>query len=273
MRTSAALLRTPTRAGRFRAGRAVAGMHIVITGASSGVGRAAALELAGQGARVYLVARRGDELELVRKQIVEKGGEAACFAADLSVPDEVDRVVGWLSEVPVDVLVNNAARSIRRPVTESLDRFHDYERTMAINYFGAVRLTLGVLPGMLARGSGHLVNVGTWGVGFETSPYFSAYLGSKAALVAFGRCLDAELGPRGVTTTAVNFPAVRTPMLAPTAHYAKLPALTPEQAAGWIVTAVRKRPVRMEPYAVHVIRVVSLFSPRGAARMLLRFGM
>ncbi|MCM6773132.1 SDR family NAD(P)-dependent oxidoreductase [Nocardia sp. CDC159] len=250
-------------------------MHILITGASSGIGRAAALELAGRGARLILVARREPELRLVHKQIAELGGDAEYHATDLSLPEQVDGLVERLGAdgARVDVLVNNAGRSIRRPVTESLDRAHDYERTMAINYFGAVRLTLGLLPGMLAHGSGHIVNIGTWGVGFETSPYFSAYLSSKAALIAFGRCLDAELGGRGIHTTAVNFPSVRTAMLAPTAQYARMPALTPEEAANWIVTAIRTRPVRIEPYAVHAVRLVSLFSPRAAARLLLRAGM
>ncbi|NQE87881.1 SDR family NAD(P)-dependent oxidoreductase [Nocardia terpenica] len=274
MRASAALLRTPTRPCRRARRRPIAGLRIVITGASSGIGRAAALALAAQGARVVLVARRETELRLVHKEIGESGGCAEYHVADLSRPAEVDALVARLAGGDrIDVLINNAGRSIRRAVAESLDRVHDYERTMAINYFGAVRLTLGLLPAMRAAGGGHIVNVGTWGVGFETSPYFSAYLASKSALVAFGRCLDAELSLEGIHTTAVNFPSVRTPMIAPTTKYANLPALSPEQAAQWLVTAIHKRPLRIEPYAVHLLRPLNAVAPRTAAKVLLRLGM
>ncbi|UGT62745.1 SDR family oxidoreductase [Nocardia asteroides] len=263
------ILRVTGSSSRRRAAP-IAGRTILITGASSGIGRVASRKLAAEGARVILVARRAKELELVRDEIVEAGGQADYRGCDLTEGGEVDALVRWVHERHggVDVLINNAGRSIRRPLVDSFDRLHDFERTMASNYFGPLRLTLGLLPDMVARGSGHVINVGTWTVAVETAPKFAAYHASKAALAAFGRCLEAELAPAGVTVTAVHFPLVRTPMMAPTADFADQPCLTQEQAAQWLVRAVRTKPVRLVPRYADVLRVVGTFSPRSVDRFL-----
>ncbi len=252
----------------------IAGRTIVVTGASSGVGEAAAVEFARRGARVILVARGAEDLALVRDRIRCDGGVAHSIPCDLTDADAVGSLVETVrSEYGTpDVLVNNAGRSIRRTVTDSLDRFHDYERTMTLNYFGPVRLTLAVLPGMLDRHSGHVVNVATWGVPGGVMPRFAAYHASKAAVGAFGRDLGAELAGTGVSVTTVHFPLIRTPMIAPTRDYDAMPALTPEQAAGWLVEAVRTRPIELLPGYAELLRCVGAVSPSLANALVRRAG-
>ena len=226
----------------------VAGSTIVITGASSGIGESAARQLARRGARVCLVARRRDELERVRVQIRDAGGEAWSYAADLSVDADVDAcAAAILAEHPqVDVLVNNAGRSIRRAVKDSFDRFHDYQRVMQLNYFAAVRLTQKFLPGMLARGRGQIVNVSSLSVQFAT-PRFAAYVASKAALEGFSRCLAMEMVGKDIAVTLISYPLVKTAMTAPTAIYRYVPQMKVDEAGGWIVKAVEKRGARIGP--------------------------
>jgi short-subunit dehydrogenase len=224
----------------------LSGRTVVITGASSGIGAEAARQLAGRGATVCLLARRADELDSVRADIVAAGGDAHTYVVDLSDPAATDAVAATLlvDHPRIDALVNNAARSIRRPITESLDRVHDYERTMAINYFGAVRLTLALVPRFLEQGHGHVVISSSMSTQVPI-PLFSAYLASKAALESFTRSLTAELGHRGVTSTVVYFPMVRTEMSAATAIYQAMPMLSADRAATWLVKAVVDRPARV----------------------------
>lgn len=252
----------------------ITGKRILITGASAGIGRAAATHLAGQGALVVLVARRERELTLLHEEIVEAGGEAAHRACDLANRDEVDALVRWVLDAygGVDVLVNNAGRSMRRPVTESFERLDDFDRAMAVNFFGPVHLTMGLLPAMLARRSGHVVNVGTWTVPVGTSPRFAAYHSSKVALAGFGRCIDAELAERGVRVTAVHYPLVHTAMSAPTGKYRDLPGLTPDEAAEWIAAAIRSRPGSIAPRYAVLLRALGAVAPRAVDRILLRWG-
>ncbi|MET1071383.1 MAG: SDR family oxidoreductase, partial [Umezawaea sp.] len=193
----------PARAAK---GPKLAGRTVLITGASSGIGRATALAVARRGAIPLLVARRADELAAVAEEIRAGGGTAHCHPCDLTDGDAVDALVKQvLAEHDVDMLVNNAGKSIRRSVLRSVDRLHDYERTMALNYFAPMRLILGLLPHMTERRSGHVVNVSTMGVQTNT-PRFSAYLGSKAALDAVGRVAAAETVADGVTFTSVRMP-------------------------------------------------------------------
>jgi hypothetical protein len=252
----------------------IIGKLILITGASSGIGRSAATHLARLGATVLLVARREGELVLLREEIVEAGGKAAYRACDLSDREQVSDLVRWILDEyeGVDVLINNAGRSMRRPVTQSIERLDDFDRAMAVNFFGPVHLTMGLLPAMLHRGSGHVVNVGTWTVPVGTSPRFAAYHSSKAALAGFGRCVDAELASRGVRVTTVHYPLVHTPMSAPTEKYRSLPGLSPDEAAGWLVTAIRSQPVRMVPRYVPVLQVLGTAAPRLVNRILMRWG-
>ncbi|RDI42924.1 short-subunit dehydrogenase [Nocardia mexicana] len=261
----------PVGGTRVRGGKPVAGKRILLTGASAGVGRATAVRLAGAGAELILVARRGDELEQLRDEIASSGGKAEIRVCDMSDTDQVGELVRWVTDTygGVDVLINNAARSIRRPLTESLDRLHDFHRTMAVNYFGAVQLTLGLLPEMLARGAGHVVNVGTWTIAADTSPRLAAYHASKAALAGFGRSADGELAADGIAFTSIHYPLVHTAMSSPTAKYRAMPGLTTEQAAEWMVKAIAERPVRMVPRYAAMLRIIGLFSPRTVDRTLM----
>jgi short-subunit dehydrogenase len=224
----------------------LAGQTVVVTGASSGIGAHAARQMAKRGATVCLLARRADELEQVRDSITSAGGTAHVYPVDLVDTDAADAVIKQLlaDHSRIDVLVNNAARSIRRPITESLDRVHDYERTININYLAAVRLTLGLMPRFLEQGNGHVV-VSTSMSTQIPIPLFSAYLASKSALESFARSLWAELGDRGITTTIVHFPMVRTEMSDATEIYQAMPMMSARKAAGWLVKAAESRPSRV----------------------------
>ncbi|WP_158893135.1 SDR family oxidoreductase [Amycolatopsis anabasis] len=231
------------RARRRRGKEPLRGRTVLITGASSGIGEATAIQVAAREATVLLVARRADELERVRAKIAEGGGKAAVYQCDLTDGDAVDRLVkDVLADFGgVDMLVNNAGRSIRRSIRHSTERFHDFERTMAINYFGPVRLILGLLPSMTERRFGHIVNVTTQGLQTDT-PRFAAYLASKAALEEFGLAAGRETLSDGITFSSVRMPLVRTDMIAPTGLYRTLPASSPEKAAELVVKALEKRP-------------------------------
>ncbi|MFC3903007.1 Short-chain dehydrogenase [Acinetobacter marinus] len=224
----------------------VEGKNIVITGASSGIGLTAAKQLANAGAHVILLARTKEKLDEVKAEIEAEGGKASVFPCDLNDMDEIDRVSKEIqaSVDHVDILVNNAGRSIRRAVHESVDRFHDFERTMQLNYFGAVRLVLNLLPDMMNRKQGQIINISSIGV-LANATRFSAYVASKAALDAFSRCLSAEALAHKIALTSIYMPLVRTPMIAPTKIYNYVPTLSPEQAADLIAYAIVKRPKKI----------------------------
>jgi short-subunit dehydrogenase len=225
---------------------AVRNRTVMITGASSGIGKAAALKIGEAGGAVLLVARSEDKLSETKAEIEELGGAASVHRCDLSDPDDIDRMAKEALEQHgrVDVLVNNAGRSIRRSVSRSYNRFHDYQRTMQLNYFGPVKLILDLLPTMRANNSGHIINISSIGVQTNT-PRFAAYLASKAALDTFSRSIGPEIISDGVHITTVYMPLVRTPMIAPTKTYDRFPTLTPDEAANLITEAIRKRPKRI----------------------------
>ncbi len=225
---------------------AVKGKVVVITGASSGIGRSAAIKIGAAGARTVIIARSEDQLAEVQAEIAAAGGEAFCYTADISDMESCDAVIDNIIKDlgQIDVLVNNAGRSIRRSVSQSFDRFHDYERTMRLNYFGAIRLILRVLPSMIERRSGHIVNVSSMGV-LASPPRFSAYIASKSALDAFSRCVRAEVLDKNVQFTTINMPLVRTPMINPVSFYEHVPTLTPEEAADMISEAIIDKPKRI----------------------------
>jgi NAD(P)-dependent dehydrogenase (short-subunit alcohol dehydrogenase family) len=264
----------PRAGARLRS--AVEGRVVVVTGASSGIGEATALALGEAGAEVLLVSRTRERLDAVADRIRLRDGQASVHPADLSSGEDADRLVAEILEQHkhVDVLVNNAGRSIRRPVKKAVDRPHDYERTMALNYFGPLRLILGFLPGMRRRRRGQIVNVSSMGVQFN-APRFSAYVASKAALDSFTRVLATEVEPRGIRCTTVHMPLVRTPMINPTEAYDRLPTLSPEAAAEWICEAVRSRPRQVDLPLALVGEVTDAVAPgllRRAMSLVYRSG-
>jgi thioester reductase-like protein len=238
------------------------GRRVVITGASSGIGRATALKVAAAGGVPLLVARRLHELEEVRTEIEAAGGHAYVYPCDLTDGESVNKMVAqMLAEQPsVDMLVNNAGRSIRRSVQLSYDRMHDYERAMAINYFGAVRLILALLPHMVERRFGHIVNVSSIGVQ-GIAPRFSAYVASKAALDYFSKIVATETHGAGITFTTVHMPLVRTPMIRPTKIYDAFPTKSPEQAAELVMEALLKRPKHIGTPTGYLIQAAYAVAP------------
>src|SRR5215203_22940 len=229
---------------------AIGGKVVLITGASSGIGKATAIKCGAAGAEVLLVARTPEKLEETKREIEEDGGTAHIHQCDLSDLDDVERMANEVIEQHgrVDVLVNNAGRSIRRSVELSYDRFHDFERTMQLNYFGALRLILSILPSMRKRSKGrkggHIINISSIGVQTNT-PRFSAYVASKAALDAWSRCVASEVVDDGVHITTIHMPLVRTPMIAPTKMYDAFPTITPEEAAEMITNAMITKPKKI----------------------------
>lgn len=226
-----------------RAMQKVAGKVAIVTGASSGIGFNVAKKLAAAGAKVVLVARTREKLEETQKIIQKAGGEAYVYPCDLNDMAAIDKCAQAIVHDfgHVDILINNAGRSIRRAVFESLDRFHDFERTMQLNYFGAVRMILNLLPVMAKQKRGQIINISSIGV-LANAARFSAYVASKSALDAFSRCLSAEVKHRNIEITAIYMPLVRTPMIAPTKMYDYVPTWSPDHAADVVLKAIVEKP-------------------------------
>ena len=227
----------------------VGGKVVLVTGGSSGIGLAAACKFAEAGAVTLICARDADKLaEAVKEIKAHAGMQAQVHSYSVDIADEAgcNKFLKSVHEQHggVDFLINNAGRSIRRAIENSYDRFHDFERTMQLNYFGSLRVTMGLLPGMVAKKKGHIVNISSIGV-LTNAPRFSAYVASKAALDAWTRCASSEYADMGVSFTTINMPLVRTPMIAPTNIYNNVPTLAPEEAADMIVQACVARPVRI----------------------------
>ena len=250
----------------------LSGRVVLVTGASSGIGEATAVAVGRLGATVLLVARRADDLERVRARIVDADGQAAAYPCDLTDAEAVDGLVKQVlaDHGAVDYLVNNAGRSIRRSLHLSYDRPHDFERTMAINYFGPVRLTLGLLPAMRAQRFGHVVNILSWGVQMK-APKFSAYLASKSALDTWSRIAGRETWSDNVTFTNMRFGLVRTDMVVPTDSFEDRRALTAEQAAAKVVRALEDRPVVVGSAMGYVGEVLNLVAPRLSDALMARY--
>ena len=219
---------------------------VAITGGSSGIGLATAAKVAAAGAVTVIVARGEEELFKARDAMNEAGGKVFAYTADLADLADCDRLVKQVlaEHGQVDILINNAGRSIRRSIELSYDRFHDFERTMQLNYFGSLRLIMGFMPKMTERRRGHIINISSIGV-LANSPRFSAYVASKAALDAFSSCAQGELSGKGICFTTINMPLVKTPMIAPTKIYDSMPTLTPDEAADLIVKGIIEKPTRI----------------------------
>jgi short-subunit dehydrogenase len=248
---------------------AVRGKVVLITGASSGIGKATAVKVADAGGTVLLVARSVEKLEETKREIEQAGGVAHIHRCDMSDTDDVERMAEEVLAYhgQVDVLVNNAGRSIRRSVGLSYERFHDYERTIQLNYLGAVRLILALLPSMRARKSGHVINISS--IGTQTNPpRFSAYVASKAALDAFGRVIASEVIDDGVHITTIHMPLVRTPMIAPTRMYDVFPAISPEEAAEMIAGAMIEQPKKVATRLGTFGELLYAVAPKASDRIL-----
>lgn len=226
--------------------RKVKGRVVVVTGATSGIGKECAMRLAKADATVILVARTVEKLEETLAEIADQGGIAEAYSCDVSSEEDCTQLVADVlrDHGQVDILINNAGRSIRRSVRYSYERFHDFERTMELNYYGALRLILGFLPSMEENESGHIINISSIGV-LTSPPRFSAYVASKAALDAFSLCAAPEFAANNISFTTIHMPLVRTPMIAPTSLYKAFPTLSPEQARDLVIKAIISRPKRL----------------------------
>jgi NAD(P)-dependent dehydrogenase (short-subunit alcohol dehydrogenase family) len=224
----------------------VGGKVVLITGGSSGIGLAAAHKFADAGAITVICGRDQAKLDEACAEARAKGYSFVAYSADIADMTDCDRFVKQLiiDHGGVDFLINNAGRSIRRAIESSYDRFHDFERTMQLNYFGCLRVTMGFLPGMATKRKGHVVNISSIGV-LTNAPRFSAYVASKAALDAWTRCASSEFADQGISFTTINMPLVRTPMIAPTGLYNNVPTLSPEEAADMVAQACIFKPVRI----------------------------
>ncbi|KDE98757.1 short-chain dehydrogenase [Mycolicibacterium aromaticivorans JS19b1 = JCM 16368] len=250
-------------------GRPLAGRHVIITGASSGIGRASAVAVAARGATVFALARNGEALHELVDEITADGGRAFAFSCDVTDTESVDtaiaEILGRFGHV--DYLVNNAGRSIRRSVTASTDRLHDYERVMAVNYFGAVRMVLALLPHWQARRFGHVVNVSSAGVQAR-NPKYSSYLPTKAALDAFTDVVASETLSDNITFTTIHMPLVKTPMIAPSGRLNPVPPISAEHAAAMVVRALVDKPVRIDTPLGTLADAGQYFTPKLARRVL-----
>ena len=259
----------PDRARRDDPAGALMGRHVIITGASSGIGRAAAIAVAERGATVFALARNGEALDDLVAEIRANGGQAHAFTCDVtdsaSVEHTVKDILGRFGHV--DYLVNNAGRSIRRSVVNATDRFHDYERVMAVNYFGAVRMVLALLPHWRERRFGHVVNVSSAGVQAR-SPKYSSYLPTKAALDAFSEVVGTETLSDHITFTNIHMPLVATPMIAPSRRLNPVPPISAEHAAAMVVRGLVDKPARIDTPVGTLAEAGNYFTPKLSRRIL-----
>lgn len=259
----------PDRARRDDPDGPLVGRHVIITGASSGIGRASAIAVAQRGATVFALARNAAALDELISEIRADGGDAHAFTCDVTDSGSVDHTVkdilGRFGHV--DYLVNNAGRSIRRSVSASTDRLHDYERVMAVNYFGAVRMVLALLPHWQERRFGHVVNVSSAGVQ-ANSPKYSAYLPTKAALDAFSEVVGTETLSDHITFTNIHMPLVSTPMIAPSRRLNPVPPITAEHAAAMVVRGLIEKPARIDTPLGTLADLGTYFTPRLSRRVL-----
>jgi NAD(P)-dependent dehydrogenase (short-subunit alcohol dehydrogenase family) len=240
-------------------GRAMRNKVVLLTGASFGIGRSLALRLGRAGARLLLAARTADALEALAGEINAAGGDARALPLDLADPAAVDSLAAKLlaEGVVVDVVIHNAGKSIRRLIADSLDRAHDFTRTIAVNYMGPVRLQLALLPSMIAKRGGQIIGISTVGVRLPPAPHWAAYIAAKSAFDVWLRSVRPELAAHDIACTSIYFGLVHTRMSAPTEIYRDMPGMTADEAAGVVCRALVKRPRRIEPWWVGPLRVLA----------------
>jgi short-subunit dehydrogenase len=235
----------------------LAGKTVLITGASYGIGEALAYELAKTKVRLILIARTEEKLIVVKNNIEKVGGEAIIFPCDLTDQAAISKLLVQLASEQIDIVVSNAGKSIRRPLFQSLDRFHDFTRTMNLNYYGPVQLLLGLIPGLVER-KGQIINISAINVLLIPAPYWAAYQASKTAFDQWFRSAEPELNARGVGTSSIYLPLVRTRMISPTKAYDKMPAMQPEQVAKLICKAINTRRRYFAPWWLFFAKLASL---------------
>ncbi|RQW27958.1 SDR family oxidoreductase [Rhodobacteraceae bacterium CH30] len=243
----------------------VEGRVVLVTGATSGIGKATALKLLEAGAIVLTIARDPQKIEETCREFAEAGFTLHVYQGDIADMAEAEALTAQIlaDHGTVDILVNNAGRSIRRAIEDSFDRFHDFERTMQLNYFGALKVSMGVLPGMIEQKRGHIINISSIGV-LTNAPRFAAYVASKSALDAWARTAASEFADKGVHFTCINMPLVKTPMIAPTKLYDQVPTLTPEEAADMICDTIINKQVRLATRLGTLGQVLHAVAPRVA---------
>ncbi|MFQ1842094.1 SDR family oxidoreductase [Aeromonas veronii] len=243
----------------------VEGKVVLVTGATSGIGRATARKLAGAGANVVTIARDEQKIAETKAEFAELGLTIEIYQGDLSNLAQAEEITARIvaDHSGVDILVNNAGRSIRRSIEDSFDRFHDLERTMQLNYFGALKVIMGVLPTMIEKKKGHIINISSIGV-LTNAPRFSAYVASKSALDAWVRTAASEFADKGVSFSIINMPLVKTPMVAPTKVYEQVPMMTPEEAADLVCDTIINKHVRLATRLGVFGQVVHALAPRVA---------
>jgi short-subunit dehydrogenase len=241
----------------------LAGKTVLITGSSYGIGESLAVRLAETSARLLLVARTEAKLLEVKRSVEERGGRAEVFPCDLTSGSEVEELLARLNALSegIDLFVNNAGKSIRRSIFDSLDRAHDFTRTMNLNYFGPVRLLLGLIPGLVAR-QGHVINISAVNVLLAPAPKWAAYQASKSAFDQWFRSVAPELNARGVSTTSIYLPLVRTRMIEPTVEYRNMPAMQPEEASSLICKAINSRRASYAPWWLGPAQLASILFRR-----------
>ncbi|MFN0204563.1 MAG: SDR family NAD(P)-dependent oxidoreductase [Bacteroidia bacterium] len=251
----------PHRSLHFEAlSKAIARKTILITGASFGIGEELAYTLAPTGATLLLVARTTEKLLLVQEKVKHLGGNAHIYTCDFTKREEVEGFIKELKDKEIDIVISNAGKSIRRKLADSLDRFHDFSRTMHINYLSPVQILLPLIP-VLAKRKGHILHLSAVNVLLAPAPYWAAYQASKVAFDQWFRCTTPELNAIEISTTAVYLPLVKTRMIEPTVAYQNMPAMTTQQVANWVCNALITKPKRLAPWWLHLAEWASVILP------------
>jgi NAD(P)-dependent dehydrogenase (short-subunit alcohol dehydrogenase family) len=243
------LVNPPRLSDHERLKSAVSGKTVLVTGASYGLGEATARKLAAAGATVLLVARSADKLDETAASIIAAGGRAVPYPTDLTDEARIAALTKQLTDNhgALDIVVSNAAKSIRRSLRLQYGRPHDFQRTIDTNYLGPIRLLLGLLPQMRERQSGHIVNISSIGVRMFPAPRWGTYIASKGAFDMWLRSVAPELHADGLDITSVYMGLIHTRMSEPTPSLRRMRGMHPDAAAGVVAKAIIERPRKVQP--------------------------